>query len=155
MSQGKLNGMNFGNGQSSYNTGMSPQQPNLSTQIAQQGMSPTPNQPTIGQFGNAFGAPGPVGSVGGFGSSQSNMTNSAQPVAPQSIIDRSLVNGAGPDPQPIGPASPVTEDSLTGLPGPDGIQTGQFHPAPGSDMDQMYYGGLPGYTPPANHSWFG
>ena len=107
MSQGKLNGSQI--------------QPDFGRAISQQGMSPTPHQSTVGQFGNAFGQPGAVQPPASTG-----YVPQAQPVEPGQI-DRSLVNGPGPDPRAIGPVSPVTQDQLNGLPGPDGQQFG-FNP---------------------------
>ena len=87
MSQGKLNGL----------------MPQTPSQPANTGFSPTPNQSTIGEFGNTFGQPGAVGTPGGFGSSQSGPVGTpganSQPVAPaipQSYTSGSITNQVGP-----------------------------------------------------------
>ena len=128
MSQGKLNGSSTA---ATSTTGQTPQQPNLGAQIAQQGMSPTPVQSTIGLFGNSFGQPGPVGTPGGFGSGQggsagrqaawSNLQSTIQqgnqmfgatgsPVAPQApgAYISGLGQGAGTT---VGPVMP-NDDGL-------------------------------------------
>jgi hypothetical protein len=66
------------------------------------GYSPTPNQATIGQFGNAFGAPGAVGTPGGFGSGAVQ-----PPSAPASYVS-GLASGFG---NQVGPVAPM-EDSI-------------------------------------------
>ena len=100
MSQGKLNGL-------------IPQTPSQPTNT---GFSPTPNQSTIGEFGNTFGQPGPVGTPGGFGSSQSGPGGTpganSQPVAP--AIPQSYTSGSISD--QIGPVAPA-DDGL----GNDGV----------------------------------
>jgi hypothetical protein len=121
VSQGKLNGLTS-NGSNNQASQPGTTQPYFGAEIAQQGMAPQPNQSQIGQFSNSFGAPGPVGTQGSFGSQLAQ--SGAYPVIPQ-MIDRSLVNGPGPDVKPIGPVSPVSpvvQDQLNGLPGPDGQQ---------------------------------
>ena len=110
MSQGKLNGL----------------MPQTQSQPTNTGFSPTPNQSTIGEFGNTFGQPGPVGTPGGFGSSQSGPVGTpganSQPVAP--AIPQSYTSGSISD--QVGPVAPA-DDGL----GNDGI----LQSTPGGLMD--------------------
>ena len=130
MSQGQMSGSLGATGKPGVNT---------SSQIAQQGMSPTPVQSTIGQGGPVFGQPmtqvpsqsqGTNTSTGtGItpGNTPGNMAT-GKPGVGQNLggsipnIDTSLAGGVGPDTQAIGPISPVTQDQLNGLPGPDDQQ---------------------------------
>jgi hypothetical protein len=94
MSQGKTNGSMSGMPGASNNSGMSPgSQIGHGSQIGQMGS--TFGQTQLGLDGGAYG-----------------------PVQPRQS-DPGLTNGAGPAQQTIGPVSPVNEDMLNGLPGPD------------------------------------
>ena len=124
MSQGKLNGL-------------IPQTPSQPTNT---GFSPTPNQSTIGEFGNTFGQPGPVGTPGGFGSSQSAQPGAnSQPVAP--AIPQSYTSGSISD--QVGPIAPA-DDGLgnNGAFVDDGTGHGSY-----LDLAQGQTQATPGATP--------
>ena len=100
MSQGKLNGLI----------------PQTQSQPTNTGYSPTPNQSTIGQFGNTFGQPGPVGTPGGFGQpgpvgTPGGFGQPAQPAQPMQSTSsqppQPYVSGLGTGPgNSIGPVAP-------------------------------------------------
>ena len=103
MSQGKLNGLI----------------PQTQSQPTNTGYSPTPNQSTIGQFGNTFGQPGPVGTPGGFGQPaqpaqpmQSTSSQPPQPYVTSNQPPQPYVSGLGTGPgNSIGPVAP-NDDGL-------------------------------------------
>ena len=117
MSQGKLNGLI----------------PQTQSQPTNTGYSPTPNQSTIGQFGNTFGQPGPVGTPGGFGQPaqpaqplQSTSSQPPQPYVTSNQPPQPYVSGLGTGPgNSIGPVAPND----------DGI---------GNDGNQMFLPNAPG-----------
>ena len=78
--------------------------PQTPSQPTNTGFSPTPNQSTIGQFGNTFGQPGPVGTPGGFGQpaqpAQPMQSTSSQP--PQPYVS-GLGTGFGTQVGPVAP----------------------------------------------------
>ena len=104
-------------------TGGNTPTPGLSNQIAQQGMAPTPVQPTVGQFGNGIGQVAPLGGSSSGGMMAGNPTFGGMLFPAGAGIDSSLAGGAGPAPQTIGPVSPDYVDQLNGLSGAYGQST--------------------------------
>ena len=127
MSQGKLNGSNPGG------------TPGMTNNT---GFSPTPNQSTIGQFGNTFGQVGPVGSPGGFGSKVA--TDFTQAAAPGTGTDFTRLAQAQPvQPQPIQPTQEppaYVSGGMSDMIGPvspmdDGMITAQAHSGATHDQE--------------------